>query len=81
MTEQYVRVEVAIFARNMEAVLQRHDPIKGDTWRYCDPVFLEKKLVEEFHEWETDRNPYELVDLANLCMMVWSRHHKEKNIP
>ena len=75
--ERYVRVEVAVFARQMEATMQEHDPIKGDTWKYCQIGFLEHKLEEEIEEYKHGgRNPDELIDIANICMMLWNRRQK-----
>jgi len=69
------RKAVLVFADAMEDVLRKHDSVKGDTWTFCDPRFLESKLTEEFQEWQGSHDPRELVDLANLAMMVWTRYH------
>lgn len=66
-----------MFARTMEAVLQKHDAVKGDTWKFCPVDFLEKKLEEETREYIDApcrvRDPMELVDIANICMMLYNR--------
>ena len=46
---------------------------------YCDMVYLERKLLEEYTEYQRARNDpngmahLELVDLANICMMIFHR--------
>ena len=71
--ERYVRVEVAVFARLMEGVLEKHDGVKGDTWKYCKLGFLEGKLQEEVNEYQNSEDPDELIDIANICMMIYNR--------
>ena len=66
------------FVMQMKVVLHRHEKLKGNSWSDCDIQFLENKLKEEFEEYE-DANRHsakaeELVDIANICMMLYNRH-------
>jgi len=64
---------VAIFVMAMETTLRRHEKAKGDSWKQCDKNFLYDKLEEEFNEWKESHNKHELVDIANICMMLFNR--------
>ena len=73
--DQKVRPEIIDFAEKMETVMREHDEKKGDSWKKCDVKQLDNKLCEEFREWdETNKcSNEELVDIANMCMMLWNR--------
>ena len=62
----------------MELVLDKHQEAKGNSWVSCNIQFLEDKLKEEFEEYQKERKPLakaeELVDLANIAMMLYDRH-------
>jgi len=83
-TVEFIRPEILDFAENMELVMRKHDSVKGDSWKLCDPDFLFDKFVEEFLEafHSTDETGVlrlndefrsELIDLANVSMMLWVR--------
>ena len=65
--------DVWMFAMSMQATMRKHQKKKGDSWKDCDIVYLENKLVEEIEEYQKDYEPHELVDIANMCMMLWNR--------
>jgi len=81
------RPEILNFARRMEDVLQNHDDKKGKKgWLDLSRTFLMSKLSEEFAEVigeyakMNDRDSIikqreklcaEVIDLANICMMIW----------
>lgn len=73
------RFELREFADEMERELRKHDPKKGDSWRTMGEVVLYEQLVDVFEKLENldHKNPRqersELVDLANLAMMLWHR--------
>jgi len=75
-----MRPEIQQFAEEMEKVMAKHDQKKGDTWKEPDErndTFLWGKLKEEYLECvsaENEEGPRELVDLANICMMLWTRN-------
>ena len=75
-----MREEIKEFAEEMEKVMQKHDRYKKDSWKTCNLEYLEKKLVEEYKEWK-DGNVLcplknEVVDIANVCMMLFHRYIK-----
>ena len=51
---------------------------KGDSWVTCDITFLKGKLREEIAEYYGEegsmKSAKELVDIANVCMMLYHRH-------
>ena len=75
-----IRPTVMQFAEAMEKKLRQHDEEKGG-WEDCDFPFLFDKLEEEHDEvtniiekdFKNNRFPGELVDLANVCMMIWDK--------
>ena len=75
-----VRKEIVEFTDEMERVMSKHDKKKGDSWKSCDVRHLDNKLCEEFREWdETNKcSNEELVDIANMCMMLWNRLKQKK---
>jgi len=72
-----MRKDLVEFANDMELVLRDHDAIKGETWRTCDGKYLYRRLFEEIGELGIARDDQErrreLIDIANLCMMLWHR--------
>lgn len=75
-----LRKDVRIFAEEMEYELRRHDPKKGDSWKDMSPFelifLLDKEYLELDREWiagDKKRMREELIDLANIAMMVWHR--------
>jgi len=68
-----MRKEIELFAMAMEATMCRHDKNKGDSWKSCEIDFLKDKLIEEFDEYQSSGNKHELVDIANVCMMLFNR--------
>lgn len=57
----------------METTMSRHDKNKGESWKWCDVDFLKGKLKEEFEEYQDSGDKHELVDIANVCMMLFNR--------
>ncbi len=68
-----IRCEILEFAKEMEKIMKKHDKKKGDTWKTVSINFLKGKLIEEFDEYIVYENTDELVDIANICMMLWHR--------
>lgn len=78
--EIHIRNPILYFALEMERIMAEHDSEKADSWKECDMEYLADKIAEEYKEWENsldinsfDSDPAELIDLANMCMMVWNR--------
>ena len=75
-----VRPEIEEFALAMEQMMSMHDGRKGDSWKTCDLNHLQKKLLEEFAEYiYPDEECFvdaELIDIANICMMLYHRIRK-----
>lgn len=75
-----VRDSIREFAIEMEAVMSKHDDRKGNSWKGCEIEYLETKLKTEFEEWKeemmgrTDKRGDEVIDIANMCMMLWHRY-------
>jgi len=74
------RDEIVAFAVEMERIMQEHDAVKGDTWKTCGLGFLDGKLQEEISEYVDSpcrsSKCDELVDIANICMMLHYRRMK-----
>ena len=77
-----MRKEIEDFAKEMEETMAEHDCIKGDSWKDCEIDYLRKKVIEEFSEWsmtaiceeeDYELESMELIDLANICMMLYHR--------
>lgn len=68
-----MRNEIELFAMAMETTMSRHDKEKGNSWKWCDIEFLKDKLLEEFDELQKTGDKHELVDIANVCMMLFNR--------
>lgn len=73
-----MRDEIKTFAEQMEWVMSENDISKGDSWKTCDLKFLEEKLKEEITEYFEDGITHELIDIANMAMMLWNR---KKELP
>ena len=71
--------EIGMLVMAMETTLSRHQKAKGDSWKWCDIEFLENKLHEEYNEWKESGDKHELVDIANICMMLFNRKLWEIN--
>jgi len=69
------RTSVKLFAIEMEKILQQND-YKGG-WNKCSIAFLRSKLAEEYGEYLISDDHYELVDIANICMMLYERLNRE----
>ena len=67
------KMEIEMFAMAMETTMSRHAKNKGDSWKWCDIDFLKNKLKEEFREYQESGDKHELVDIANICMMLFNR--------
>jgi len=69
------------FTEAMNNVLDKHQKEKGDSWVDCDIDFLLFKLDEEIKEFKEANRPIakaeELVDVANVCMMLYNRYIDE----
>lgn len=62
------------FAECMESVLQANDHKGGWTGTKCSDRYLREKLFEEISEYMVEGyNPEELIDIANVCMMLFER--------
>lgn len=74
------------FVMQMEYKLREHDAEKGEVgWCGDSPTFLLKRVREELQEAEIvasevnlDRLEQEVVDVANMCMMVWDVLNERK---
>ena len=66
------------FLEQMKLKLALNQEKKGDSWQSCDIQFLELKLYEELDEFYGAKTPMEkakeLVDVANVCMMLNNRY-------
>ncbi len=73
-----MREEIKEFAEAMEIVMQKHDRYKKDSWKECDIGHLENKLIEEYKEWKDGTilcpTKNEVIDIANICMMLFHRY-------
>ena len=87
-----MREELKKFADEMETVLKSHDSKKRDSWRFIEYEFLERKLISEIGEYfvltdndgnymmNMDRKMEELIDISNVCMMIWNRLNEIKDL-
>lgn len=66
------------FVEQMKLKLDLNQEEKGDSWVTCDIGFLKGKLREEIAEYYGEegsmKSGRELVDIANVCMMLYHRH-------
>lgn len=69
---------LAEFIEKMQLVLDEHQEEKGNSWNDCNLQFLLDKLDEEIKEFKEELKPLakaqELVDVANMCMMLYHRY-------
>lgn len=75
-----MRDEILDFAKEMDVVMNIHENQKRDTWKTCEVEFLENKLIEEYKEWRSstiEPAKKEIIDIANICMML---HHRYKTL-
>lgn len=77
-----IRPEIMEFAQEMELVMRKHDTEKGDSWKNIHVDYLKLKLQEEYGEASVDTNkdPLEYVDLANVSMMIYHRYKHKINL-
>lgn len=70
---------VETFAGYMLMYMDKHQKMKGDSWKTCDIEFLEDKLSEEMTEYVFSKceDKAELIDIANVAMMLWLRKTHE----
>lgn len=83
MKEEFVvREEIKEFAIAMEEIMRKHDSEKGSSWKNLPVEYLLLKLQEEYGEASVDvaKNPLELVDLANVSMMLYHRYKHKINL-
>lgn len=84
--EKEVRDFIKEFSIEQEKIMLLHDEIKKDSWKDVTIFILLDKLKEEYKEIEdTCDSPIlpqeiivnklrrELIDLANICAMIWKR--------
>lgn len=66
------------FIEKMRRKLNSKQEKNNDSWVICDIDYLENKLFEEINEYLEDsrhgRKSEELIDIANVCMMLHHRH-------
>lgn len=88
---EFIRPEIMEFAEALEFTMRKHDAMKVNSWKTCDIYFLMEKLKEEFDEadcafdnlvhhdfnYGKERLSSELIDLSNVCMMIWNRNEVE----
>lgn len=67
-----------LFNIAMKVELYKNENEKGNSWCSCDLQFLLDKLDEEIKEFKDESKPLakaeELVDVANMCMMLYHRY-------
>lgn len=77
-----LRDEILEFACAMEEKMAIHDKERGDEWKEFMVHYLVRRLANEYHEFlsslatpkpDFDKVREELVDTANLCMMLYNR--------
>ena len=69
------REEIESFVKYMKCVIMKNSK-KGRTWANPSKMtkdFLVNKLTEEFQEYLTSYDPMELIDIANICLMLFLR--------
>lgn len=82
-SEVYPRKQILDFVDWMEYVMQKHDAVKGDSWKTLDLDILEEKLFEEAAEFlelsqftgSNYEKMMECVDIANVAMMLFHRYY------
>ena len=53
--------------------MEQNESEKQDSWVNCDMKYLEFALGEEIREYNESGEKDELVDIANMCMMIYNR--------
>ena len=73
----FKRYEIEDFVASMKRKLVMNMK-KGRSW-YEAPTnhFLKGKLMEEVGEYFKSSNPDELIDIANICLMLYERRDKD----
>jgi len=85
-----MRKEIKEFAEEMERVMQENDAKKVDSWKSLPIQCLEDLLLGRFEDYQyaTEFEEYkftitghkrELINIANICMMLWHRYKEEEN--
>ena len=78
-----MRDELQKFAEAMEIKLKKKDMVYGDSWKGMSKHDLQDRLIGEMvegldaikHDEGVDD---ELVDIANMCMMLWNRNKEDE---
>lgn len=70
--------EVKIFVEKMKEKYNDKVQQYGDSWKYCEIEFLDNRLTGEFVEYVKSGNPKELLDIANVCWMIYARKKEPK---
>ena len=65
--------EINIFTNKMIEKYNKKIISYGHNWKTCEIEFLDNRLTEEFIEYVKSGNPKELIDIANICWMLYSR--------
>jgi len=69
-----IRPELREFVSAMEQKMAEKDKEYGDSWKSVHGDLLYRKFAEEVAEFEDNpTDTSELVDIANVCMMLWKR--------
>ena len=72
-----MRKEIQEFAEMMEKVMSQHDSVKKDSWRTMPLPVLKDLLCAEccefFQSCGRREAKDELVDIANICMMIYHK--------
>jgi len=67
------------FIEEMKKEYMRHIPKKGDSWKTCDLKWLtdlfQRTSLAVMDDADDGKfsNPGELIDVANICAMIWLR--------
>jgi hypothetical protein len=70
--------EINIFTNKMKEKYNEKVISYGHSWKTCDIDFLEQRLIGEFVEYIKSGNPKELLDIANVCWMIYARKKEPK---
>ena len=57
--------------------MREHDPKKGDSWKVMRNIELQSLLRLEIKEYYRSYIPFELIDIANFCMMIFMNDYDE----
>jgi hypothetical protein len=58
----------------MRRVLNEHNPVKGDSWKYKSEQELVDDLFQNFHDYEIKADTDgELIDIMNCCYLLWAK--------